>query len=433
MSGSCVTYYHEEIKELLRLLQHLPDTIPIGNTHNFEGFVPDEDRVHDTGCVKSVVSHAIGDSFGPRRTPVKRCTRTKSQSQNCKPQDALVFLFGGGRYLVDWELNLPENEEVQCRRLPKQRPDRRDEASSTPKPPGGLFLEPAGRVELVAGAAGYKAGRPSSYAVRGVRTSGKTLLGDLDSDPDLREVGLERRADGWPFKRGTYTAGGLSPGGPTNGDKTVSSAELSIFPPVSALFSSGRIKTPFWFQLKPSSAGCYRAKLGSGLGGGVTDSKDTRTNEGGGVLEEYFGHTCKGGASNDSQLQGREESVKVKVSVNVPGGHSSILRLLKMQAVDNVCTGVKEKALPEEAHAILSHRVVNHYSVKMYLHFVPVTRERAGSVASGICIFQFGAGLYAGCHNGGCVGFGHEPSADLMNYVLLENPGGSGSWILRVV
>ncbi|KAJ6556072.1 hypothetical protein B0H19DRAFT_1235411 [Mycena capillaripes] len=65
--------------------------------------------------------------------------------------------------------------------------------------PGELFLEPAGRVELLAGAAGYKAGRPSSYAVRGVRTSGKTLLGDLDSDPDLREVGLERRADGWPL------------------------------------------------------------------------------------------------------------------------------------------------------------------------------------------------------------------------------------------
>ncbi|KAJ6562153.1 hypothetical protein B0H19DRAFT_1259743 [Mycena capillaripes] len=31
--------------------------------------------------------------------------------------------------------------------------------------PGELFLEPAGRVELLAGAAGYKAGRPSSYAV----------------------------------------------------------------------------------------------------------------------------------------------------------------------------------------------------------------------------------------------------------------------------
>ncbi|KAJ6534889.1 hypothetical protein B0H19DRAFT_1241193 [Mycena capillaripes] len=41
------------------------------------------------------------------------------------------------------------------------------------------------------------------------RTSGQTLLGNLDSDPDLREVGLERRADGWPLKRGTYTAGGL--------------------------------------------------------------------------------------------------------------------------------------------------------------------------------------------------------------------------------
>ncbi|KAJ6592708.1 hypothetical protein B0H19DRAFT_1055399 [Mycena capillaripes] len=92
----------------------------------------------------------------------------------------LYVLFGGDR------------TEPQ---LPKQRPDRRDEASSTTKPPGELLLEPAGRVELLAGAAGYKTGRPSSYTVCGVRTSGKTLSGDINSDPDLREVGLERRAD----------------------------------------------------------------------------------------------------------------------------------------------------------------------------------------------------------------------------------------------
>ncbi|KAJ6574097.1 hypothetical protein B0H19DRAFT_1063102 [Mycena capillaripes] len=47
--------------------------------------------------------------------------------------------------------------------------------------------------------------------------------------------------------------------------------------------------------------------------------------------------------------------------------------LLNTQAVDIVCTcvahsqrgrGVKVKVLPEEAHAILSHQVVNHYSIK---------------------------------------------------------------------
>ncbi|KAJ6589335.1 hypothetical protein B0H19DRAFT_1058361 [Mycena capillaripes] len=77
-----------------------------------------------------------------------------------------------------------------------------------PSDPADRATEPAGRVELLVGAAGCKAGQPSSYAVCGMRTSGQTLSGDLDSDPDLREVGLERWADGWPLKRGTYTAGG---------------------------------------------------------------------------------------------------------------------------------------------------------------------------------------------------------------------------------
>ncbi|KAJ6548874.1 hypothetical protein B0H19DRAFT_1162252 [Mycena capillaripes] len=47
--------------------------------------------------------------------------------------------------------------------------------------------------------------------------------------------------------------------------------------------------------------------------------------EGGSVLEEYFGQTCVGDTgSSDSRLQGKEGSVNIKVSVNVPGGHSCI-------------------------------------------------------------------------------------------------------------
>ncbi|KAJ6557451.1 hypothetical protein B0H19DRAFT_1261085 [Mycena capillaripes] len=47
--------------------------------------------------------------------------------------------------------------------------------------------------------------------------------------------------------------------------------------------------------------------------------------EGGGDLEEYFGQTCVGDAgSSDSRLQGKEGSVNIKVSVNVPSGHSCI-------------------------------------------------------------------------------------------------------------
>ncbi|KAJ7893768.1 hypothetical protein B0H13DRAFT_2527411 [Mycena leptocephala] len=69
MSGSGVTYYHEELKDLLRLLKHLPEGIPIGNDHNFVGYAPDGKRVDEVGCLKSVVAHDIGRSFGLRRTP----------------------------------------------------------------------------------------------------------------------------------------------------------------------------------------------------------------------------------------------------------------------------------------------------------------------------------------------------------------------------
>ncbi|KAJ7837881.1 hypothetical protein B0H14DRAFT_3701639 [Mycena olivaceomarginata] len=64
-----VTHYHEEMKDLLRLLQHLPDTIPIGDDHNFIGYAPNGKDVDEKGCIKTVISHDIGRSFGSRRTP----------------------------------------------------------------------------------------------------------------------------------------------------------------------------------------------------------------------------------------------------------------------------------------------------------------------------------------------------------------------------
>jgi hypothetical protein len=69
MSGSGVTYCDEELKFLLRLLKGLPDSIPTGETHNFLGYVPSPQKVVDTGCIRSVVSHSLELSFGARRTP----------------------------------------------------------------------------------------------------------------------------------------------------------------------------------------------------------------------------------------------------------------------------------------------------------------------------------------------------------------------------
>ncbi|KAJ7265058.1 hypothetical protein C8J57DRAFT_1718386 [Mycena rebaudengoi] len=63
MSGSGVTFYDEQLKYLLRLLKALPHTIPIGETHNFIGYVPDPQEVIDTGCTKAVVSHTLEISF----------------------------------------------------------------------------------------------------------------------------------------------------------------------------------------------------------------------------------------------------------------------------------------------------------------------------------------------------------------------------------
>ncbi|KAJ7216145.1 hypothetical protein C8J57DRAFT_1483100 [Mycena rebaudengoi] len=69
ISGSGVTFYDEQLKYLLRLLKALPHTIPIGETHNFIGYVPDPQEVIDTGCTKAVVSHTLEISFGARKMP----------------------------------------------------------------------------------------------------------------------------------------------------------------------------------------------------------------------------------------------------------------------------------------------------------------------------------------------------------------------------
>ncbi|KAJ7890323.1 hypothetical protein B0H13DRAFT_1626370 [Mycena leptocephala] len=69
MSGSRATYYFEELKHLHRLLKSLPESIPLGDTHNFFGYLPNPQKVLDTGCIKSVVSHALELSFGARKKP----------------------------------------------------------------------------------------------------------------------------------------------------------------------------------------------------------------------------------------------------------------------------------------------------------------------------------------------------------------------------
>ncbi|KAJ6607310.1 hypothetical protein B0H10DRAFT_1955328 [Mycena sp. CBHHK59/15] len=69
MSGSGSTYYDEELKWLFRLLKSLPETVLAGDAHNFAGYLPDMAKVKETGCVKTVVSHALQVSFGPRKAP----------------------------------------------------------------------------------------------------------------------------------------------------------------------------------------------------------------------------------------------------------------------------------------------------------------------------------------------------------------------------
>ncbi|KAJ6630235.1 hypothetical protein B0H10DRAFT_1939024 [Mycena sp. CBHHK59/15] len=57
MSGSGgVVYYDEKLKYLLQLLKGLPQAIPIGDHHNFLGYVLDPEKVLETGCQKLVIT-----------------------------------------------------------------------------------------------------------------------------------------------------------------------------------------------------------------------------------------------------------------------------------------------------------------------------------------------------------------------------------------
>ncbi|KAJ6609435.1 hypothetical protein B0H10DRAFT_1954643 [Mycena sp. CBHHK59/15] len=52
ISGSGATYHGEEIKHLFRLLKSLPDTIPVGQAHDFANYTPNLQKVKDVGCTK---------------------------------------------------------------------------------------------------------------------------------------------------------------------------------------------------------------------------------------------------------------------------------------------------------------------------------------------------------------------------------------------
>ncbi|KAJ6583697.1 hypothetical protein B0H10DRAFT_1962047 [Mycena sp. CBHHK59/15] len=106
MSGSGVTYYDEELKYLLRLLKALPDDIPIGDAHNFLDYTPNPEKVKDTGCVKSVVSHSLEVSFGARRTGAGETIEVKYKSRGLALEEVLrdhiTGNAGANKILVLW-------------------------------------------------------------------------------------------------------------------------------------------------------------------------------------------------------------------------------------------------------------------------------------------------------------------------------------------
>ncbi|KAJ7234798.1 hypothetical protein C8J57DRAFT_1728953 [Mycena rebaudengoi] len=63
MSPSGVTHYDEELKYLARLLRALPEAIPLGDCHDFIGYIPGPKKIAVAGCTQTVVSHALAASF----------------------------------------------------------------------------------------------------------------------------------------------------------------------------------------------------------------------------------------------------------------------------------------------------------------------------------------------------------------------------------
>ncbi|KAJ6566716.1 hypothetical protein B0H19DRAFT_1374166 [Mycena capillaripes] len=61
-------------------------------------------------------------------------------------------------------------------------------------------------------------------------------------------------------------------------------------------------------------------------------------------------------------------SVAVRLLLPAEQCPGNVVHLLMAQAVDIMCGGIKVKWLPEEAHAIVSHRVVHHHLIKESLH-----------------------------------------------------------------
>ncbi|KAJ7839141.1 hypothetical protein B0H14DRAFT_2787840 [Mycena olivaceomarginata] len=206
------------------------------------------------------------------------------------------------------------------------------------------------------------------------------------------------------------------------------------------------------------------------------DSIFAIVDEGGGVIADHFGQTWVAPAT------GEKGSVNIQVSVNVPGGHSSIppphtaigilstlvaaveahpppvtlspgnpfstfaiclaaygtidadlkqalsnertwpaaaemlaeqspgyaARLTTTQAVDIVRGGVKVNALPEEAHAIVNHRVAVDDSIsRVHKRYIELLAPEAAEF------------------NLSVVGFGEEPIAGLTRYLRLSSPGGA--------
>ena len=86
------SYYNEELKQLSRLLRALPDSIPLGDAHNFLDYVPDPEKVQDYGCVKSVLNRALELSFGSRRTPAGETILTVFKSRGTGLEEVVAVL-----------------------------------------------------------------------------------------------------------------------------------------------------------------------------------------------------------------------------------------------------------------------------------------------------------------------------------------------------
>ncbi|KAJ7207726.1 hypothetical protein C8J57DRAFT_1484555 [Mycena rebaudengoi] len=63
MSPSGVAHYDGELKYLACLLRARLEAIPLGDCHDFIGYIPDPKKIAVAGCTQTVVSHALTTSF----------------------------------------------------------------------------------------------------------------------------------------------------------------------------------------------------------------------------------------------------------------------------------------------------------------------------------------------------------------------------------